>query len=99
MKPIPKVIRVAHLDGHVLRLEFDDGLVREIDFSNQLEGRLFEPLVDVAYFARVTVDPVTHTIAWPNELDIDPEVLHGDAEPNTGEPLLVITEHRLAREA
>ena len=99
MKPIPKVIHAEHLGSHRLRLVFDNGLVREIDFSNQLEGAMFEPLRDEEFFSEVEVDPDTHTITWPNELDIDAEVLHGDADPNVGEPLSVIAEYRTSKRA
>jgi hypothetical protein len=42
---------------------------------------LLAPLADPSYFALVRVDPELHTVAWPNGLDLAPEVLHGDHEP------------------
>ncbi|MGH9091551.1 MAG: DUF2442 domain-containing protein [Acidimicrobiales bacterium] len=79
---IPHVEKVEVPRAHVMRLTFDDGVVRELRFlpgSNQ--GTVFAPLDDPGYFARVQVDPESRTVTWPNGLDLDPAVLHGDAEP------------------
>ena len=40
---------------------------------------LFEPLKDPAFFAQVSIDH--GTVVWPNGLDLDPLVLHGDFKP------------------
>jgi hypothetical protein len=42
-----------------------------------LWGPVFEPLRDPDFFAQVTVDH--GTVVWPNGVDLDPVVLHGDA--------------------
>ncbi|HVX21660.1 MAG TPA: DUF2442 domain-containing protein [Acidimicrobiales bacterium] len=70
---------VEHLDGYKLRIGFADGTVRELDFAPKLArpvGPVFEPLRDVSFFARVTVDPETHTVVWPNGADMAPDALH-----------------------
>ena len=70
---------VEHLGGHTLRLTFADGTVRELDFGPMLAhpvGPVFEPLRDISFFARATVDPDMHTIVWPNGADMAPEALH-----------------------
>jgi hypothetical protein len=36
---------------------------------------VFEPLKDVAYFARVELHPELHTLVWPNGADFAPEFL------------------------
>jgi len=59
-----------------MRVRFDDGLERIIDFSGVLSGELFGPLKDLILFNQVQVDPETHTLAWPNGADFDPETLH-----------------------
>lgn len=76
---IPRVVDVDVLPPFGLRVSFDDGVVREIDLADQLWGTMFEPLQDPAFFAQVTVDH--GTVVWPNGLDLDPLVLHGDFEP------------------
>lgn len=80
-RTLPRVTDVKPLDGFRLRLTFTDGLVREVNLSGDLWGRMAEPLQDPDYFRRVRVDPVLGTVAWPNGYDLDPDVLHGDHEP------------------
>lgn len=61
-----------------LRLAFDDGATRDIDLADDLWGPVFEPLRDPAFFAQVVVEH--GTVVWPNGVDLDPLVLHGDFE-------------------
>lgn len=84
IKRIPKVTAVEVMRPFALRVTFDDGLVRDVEFEPDLRGPLFEPLRDPAYFAQVFIDD--GTLAWPNGLDLDPLVLHGDFEPTQREP-------------
>jgi Protein of unknown function (DUF2442) len=76
-----RVSSVDPLDGYRLRLTFNDGVVTEIDFSDDLRGPLAEALRDLTYFRQVRVDEEARTIVWPNGLDPDPYVLHGDMAP------------------
>lgn len=76
-----RVVRAEPLPGYRLRVEFSDGVVREVDLSGQLWGEMFEPLCDPEFFRQVQVDEESRSVVWPNGLDLDPEVLHGDAEP------------------
>ena len=88
-----RVRTVEVLDGLRLRLTFDDGIVTEADFSDDLWGPLAEPLRDPTYFAKVQVDPESRTIIWPNGLDPDPDVLHGDQPPGDQSRLRVRRVH------
>ena len=65
----------------MLRVEFSDGLIREIDCGFLLHGTLGEPLKDPDYFRQVRVDDELRTIVWPNGLDPAPELLHGEFAP------------------
>jgi hypothetical protein len=69
------ITAVRHLRDHVLWLRFSDGAEGEVDLAGELQGEVFEPLRDVALFARVTVDPEIRTIAWQNGADLAPEFL------------------------
>lgn len=74
---------VAVIRPFVMRLLFDDGVVRDIRYAvHEGQGSLLEPLRDATYFAQVRVDPEAGTVVWPNGLDLAPEVLHGDYQPN-----------------
>jgi Protein of unknown function (DUF2442) len=79
IQQIPRVVSVVVVPPYGLRLGFDDGVERVVDLTRDLWGPMFEPLKDPDYFAKVIVD--RGTVAWPNGLDLDPLVLHGDFEP------------------
>lgn len=83
-----KMVRVAAvepLDNFVVRLTFTDGIVREVDLAPFLWGPVFEPLrKDRELFRQVRVDPELGTIVWPNEADLDPDVLYETASRQTG---------------
>lgn len=82
----PRIQHVQYLHDYVLRLTFTDGVAAELDFAGKVLGRggVFAPFADVSYFAQVAVDPEAHTLVWPNGVDLDPDVLYGEA---TGTPL------------
>jgi hypothetical protein len=46
-------------------------------------------------FGGVTVDAAAGTIYWSNGIDLDPDVLHGDHQPASGNPPTVVREYRL----
>lgn len=58
-----------------IRVVFDDGSVQVINFEPVLYGEMWGPLRDVALFNQVTIDPIAHTLSWPNGADFDPETL------------------------
>jgi Protein of unknown function (DUF2442) len=70
------VTKVSYSHDYNLRLEFDDGTVKEVDLANELYGEVFEPLRDLDLFKQVQVNPDTNTIEWPNGADFAPEFLH-----------------------
>lgn len=70
-----EVLNVGVVGDYVLRLEFTDGVVRDVDLSGELHGEIFMPLKDRDFFARVEVSPDTGTVQWPNGADFAPEFL------------------------
>jgi hypothetical protein len=74
MKFLPNVVHAEHRGGYKLNVVFSDGSENTIDFARWLDGPVFEPLRDVAFFKRVFVDG--GTVAWPNGADIAPETLY-----------------------
>ena len=46
-----------------------------------LDGEIFQPLKDVAFFRTVRVDPDLDTIFWDNGADMSPEFLYEIGEP------------------
>ncbi len=73
---LPKITQAKLLGAYTLKITFDDGLVRVIDFVDILQGPIYEPLQDTHLFAQVQIDPETHTLVWPNGADFDPETLY-----------------------
>lgn len=74
----PRIVSVKSVRDYILELEFSDGTRGQIDFHSRIVGRggVFAPLQNLDYFQRVRVNPVTGTIEWPNEVDLDPDVLY-----------------------
>lgn len=74
--PIYGVQAFEQVAPFTLRIEFDDGLTRTINFEPILRGQLFGPLRDPGEFARVKIDPEVHTLVWASGADFDPATLH-----------------------
>ena len=74
--PIYRIESFEQKGTYTLRIHFNDGLTRLIDFEPILEGELFGPLRDPSIFARVALDADVHTLVWPSGADFDPAVLH-----------------------
>ena len=82
----PRITTVKHIKDYILAIAFTDGRYAEIDFAPKIVGRggVFKPLEDLTFFACVQVDPEAGTLVWPNDVDLDPDVLYSEA---TGVPL------------
>lgn len=74
---IPVVVFAEHVEGHRLRLGFQDGSEGDLDIATIVGtfSGVFAPLRRPSYFRRVRVDPDLGTISWPNGADIAPETL------------------------
>jgi hypothetical protein len=70
------VVEARYLHDYTVWVRCEDGSEGEVDLRPVLWGPVFEPLHDVAYFKRFTLDPVGQTLVWPNGADIAPEFLH-----------------------
>jgi hypothetical protein len=55
---------------------FEDGIEGVVDVAQLVTfSGVFEPLGDPAFFAKVTVHPELGTVSWPNNADLDSDVL------------------------
>ena len=70
---ILRVVEAEVYGPYRLRLAFNDGTRKTVDVGPLLDGPVFEPLRDPAYFARAELDHVCGTVAWPNGADFAPE--------------------------
>jgi Protein of unknown function (DUF2442) len=75
---LPMVIQAEYRGDFKIRIVFNDGVEKTIDFSDWLAGPIFEPLKDPAYFRCFFLDG--GTVAWPNGADIAPETLYERAK-------------------
>jgi hypothetical protein len=74
-----KIYRVksfAIVAPHTLKVDFNDGSSRRIDFRPALAGEVYGPLRDLKLFEQVSLDREVHTLVWPNGADFDPATLH-----------------------
>ncbi|GIK57114.1 MAG: DUF2442 domain-containing protein [Chloroflexi bacterium] len=79
------IVRVTPLANYELELLFEDGTNGIVNVAGIVEFTgVFASLQDRTYFDQVQVNPDIGTIYWPNEADIDPDVLYALI---TGEPL------------
>ena len=74
--PLYRVTGCKIVEPFVVRVRFDDGVQRQIDFRPVLRGELYGALRDRTLFERVRIDPDTWTLVWPNGADFDPATLH-----------------------
>ena len=77
MSFLPTVVRAEYCGEYKIHLVFNDGLENTVDFSQWLDGPVFEPLKDTAYFRHFFLDG--GTVAWPNGADVAPETLYEQA--------------------
>jgi Protein of unknown function (DUF2442) len=78
---LPAVVEAEYRGGHTIRLVFSDGSEGTVNFGPWLNGPVFEPLKDPAYFQRCFLDG--GTVSWPNGADIAPETLYDAMVPST----------------
>lgn len=71
-----RIVGVKVVGSYTLALTFKDGARRRVDLSAMLDGPVFEPLRDPAFFSQATLDRVAGTVTWPNGADIAPETLY-----------------------
>ena len=73
------IVEVKVIGKASLSLRFSDGAKGEVDLSSELEGAIFEPLRDAAFFAEASLHPELGTVVWPNGADFAPEFLYEQA--------------------
>lgn len=79
------IIKVKPLENYRLYLRFEDDVEGEIDVTELIDFvGVFAPLRNHEYFVQVRVNPELGTICWPNQADLDPDVLYSIV---TGQPL------------
>ena len=79
------VISVEAIGGTRLRVRFDDGVEGVVDVAALVPFTgVFQPLRDADFFAQARVHPDLGIVCWPNEADLDSDVLYAHV---TGDPI------------
>jgi hypothetical protein len=78
MRELPSVISATYVSGYMLRVTFHDRTVKVVDFEPWLNGPIFEPVRDLAFFKQFMI--AGGTVSWPNGADIAPETLYSYTE-------------------
>ena len=73
---MPRLVDARYVRDFVIWVRFADGTQGEVDFASELDGPIFEPLKDLAYFKTFLLHPDLHTVTWPNGADVAPEFLY-----------------------
>jgi hypothetical protein len=72
-------VNAVPLEGEWIRVEFSDGAIHDIGVGGLLSrGGVFERIrKDRRLFEQVRVNPDSRAVEWPEEVDLDSEVLYG----------------------
>lgn len=77
------ITAVQPLDDYHLHLTFEDGMNGVVNVKEMVRFTgIFEPLTDPVYFNQVVVNEDIGTICWPNDVDLDPDVLYAAISGN-----------------
>ena len=76
-----RVISAEYVKNYEIRLRFNDGAQKTVDFSPWLNGEIFKPLASKREFKRFFVGG--GTVCWPNGADIAPETLRASRDVAT----------------
>jgi len=69
------MIKIEYQGGLIYHVVFDGGNSANVDFSEYIgRGPVFEPLRDIAFFKKATIEG--GTVSWANGADIAPETLY-----------------------
>ncbi len=70
------VTDVSYAGEHKLWIRFEDDKQLLVDLADHLDGPVFEPLKDPAYFKTFRLNPDIDTVVWPNNADFSPDFLY-----------------------
>lgn len=73
------IVRVRVVHDYLLRLEFANGEIRQLDFRPYLDGPPYEPLRNPYTFRNVQLE--NGMVCWPDKIAIAPETLYERSTP------------------
>lgn len=69
-----RVTSAEYIRDYTLKLTFNDGAVKLVDFTPLMQKGICRKLQDMDYFRNFTLDPFT--VDWNNEIGFAPESLY-----------------------
>jgi hypothetical protein len=75
------VRKAVHAGEYRVLLTFEGDDERLVDLKPHLDGPIFEPLKDLAYFRNFRVNEDLDTIVWENGADFSPDFLYEIGQP------------------
>lgn len=73
------VIAAKYVGEHTLRLTFNNGETRDVDFTPLMQKGICRKLQDMKYFRSFKLDPFT--VDWNDEIGFAPEYLYENSTP------------------
>jgi len=77
----PKINKLQYKGEYIYRIQFSDKKEGDINFQSFLWGEAFKDLKDRELFKNAFIDKTAGTITWPNGVDIAPETLYEQLDP------------------
>jgi len=74
----PTAVKVVPLENYMLRIVFDNGEIKKFDVKPYIKGKWYSELMDVQYFATVSVNG--YSVEWANGQDLCPDELYYNGE-------------------
>ncbi|MBI5543349.1 MAG: DUF2442 domain-containing protein [Deltaproteobacteria bacterium] len=75
-----RILEAKPLSEFRVWIRFENGAEGEVNLSELVGEGVFAAWNDPDFFAKVAVDPETHTLAWPGGIDLCPDALFDDLE-------------------
>ncbi|MBQ9418464.1 MAG: DUF2442 domain-containing protein [Bacteroidales bacterium] len=69
-----KVVSAEYVRDYILKLTFNNGTIKLVDFTPLMQKGVCRKLQDLDYFRNFTLDP--YTVDWNNEIGFAPESLY-----------------------
>lgn len=73
-----RIIKCEPHDDYRLWIQFDDGLEGEVDLKNLAGKGVFSAWNSIEFFKSAHIDKRTDTVAWGEDIDLDPYVLYNN---------------------
>lgn len=73
-----RIVEARALPKFKLWIRFQDGKEGIVDLSDLVGKGVFSRFKEPGFFASVSIDKESHTVAWPGGIDLAPESLYQD---------------------